>query len=68
MLTNGGHLYLNQMGHLILLNMKVHTNESFMANILYFAEDANIAGVHINMDTSNEKLINVHIKHGKPFI
>ena len=36
-----------------------------MGNILYFAEAANIAGVHINMDTSKEKAINVHIKDGR---
>ena len=33
-----------------------------MANILSFAEVANIAGVYIKMDTSKEKVINVHIK------
>ena len=65
MLTNAGHLYFNQMGNLILFPMKVHTNESFMANILSFAEVANISGVHIKMDTSRRKLINVHIKDGK---
>ena len=32
-----------------------------MANIRYFAEVANIAGVHIKMDTSKGKVINVHI-------
>ena len=36
-----------------------------MVNILYFVEFANIAGVHINIDTSKEKLINVHIKNEK---
>ena len=36
-----------------------------MANILSFAEVAKIAGVNINMDTSKEKVINVHIKYGK---
>ena len=36
-----------------------------MANILSFVEVSNIAGVHINMDTYKEKLINVHIKDGK---
>ena len=56
------------MEDLLLFPMKFHINESFMANSLSFAEVVNIVGVHINMDTSNEKLINVHIKHGKPFI
>ena len=28
-------------------------------------EAVNIAGVHINMETSKEKVINVHIKDGK---
>ena len=48
--------------------MKVHINESSMANILPFAEVANIAGVHIKMDMSKGKLINVNIKDGKSFI
>ena len=34
-----------------------------MANILYFLEVPNIAGVHINMETSKGKLINAHIKN-----
>ena len=62
MLTNGGHLSFNQMGDLLQLPMKVHINESSMANILPFAEVANIAGVHIKMDMSKGKLINVHIE------
>ena len=62
---NVRHLYFNQMGDLILFPMKVHTNESSMANILYFAEAANIKGVYINTETSKEKLINVHIKYRK---
>ena len=33
-----------------------------MANILSFEEVANISGVHINMDTSKEKFINVHMQ------
>ena len=68
MLTNGGHPYFGQMGDLLLLPMKVHINESSMADILYFAEVANITGVHINMDTSKEKSINVHIEAGNLFI
>ena len=35
-----------------------------MRNILSFEEVANITGVNINMDTSKEKVINVHIKDG----
>ena len=65
MLMNGGHLSFNKMGDLLLLPMKFHINESSMANILYFAEVDNIAGVHIMMDTSKEKVINVHIRDGK---
>ena len=45
--------------------MEFHINESSMANILSFLEFAKIVGVHINMDTYKEKLINVHIKDGK---
>ena len=33
-----------------------------MANILSFFDVANILGVHIKMETSKEKVINVHIK------
>ena len=40
-------------------------NKSYMANILSFAEVVNIYGVHIKMDTSKEKVINVHIKYVK---
>ena len=36
-----------------------------MANILYFAEVANIVGVHIKMNTSKDFFISVHIKDGK---
>ena len=35
-----------------------------MAKILSFAEFINIAGLHTKMDTSKEKLINVHIEDG----
>ena len=55
MLTNGGHLSFNNMGDLLLLKMKVHTDELSMVNILSFLEVANIVGVHINMETSKEK-------------
>ena len=65
MLTNGRHLSFNQMGDLLLFPMKVHINESPVANIFVFAEVANIAGVHIKMDTSKEKLINVHMEDRK---
>ena len=40
-------------------------NESTMENTLSFEEVAKIVGVHIKMDTSKEKVINVHIKNGK---
>ena len=62
MLKNIGRLSLNQMGELLLLLMTVHINEYSMANILYFAEVAKIAGLHIKMETSKEKFINVHIQ------
>ena len=65
MLNKGGHLSLNQMRDLLLLLVKFHINESFMEKILSFAEVANIAGLHIKMDTSKGKLINVHIKDEK---
>ena len=35
-----------------------------MVNILAFAEVSNIAGVHINMDISKEKVINIQIQYG----
>ena len=53
------------MGDLLLFPMKFYINESSMPNILYFAEASKIAGVHINMETSREKVINVHIEDGK---
>ena len=59
---NKGHLYFNNLGDLLIFTMKVHINESSMANILYFAEVINIAGVHTNMDTSKEEVINIHVK------
>ena len=62
MLTNGGHLSFSQMRSLLLLPMIVHMNESSMVNILFFSELANIAGMHIKMDTSKEKVVNVHNK------
>ena len=65
MLTNARHISFNQMEDLLLLPMKVHTNESSMANILYFAEVSNISGLHIKMETSNEKVINEHIEDKK---
>ena len=65
MLKNEGRLSINQMGEMLFLLMTVHINESSMANILYFEEVANIAGVHIKMGISRGKIINVHIKEGK---
>ena len=49
------------MGKVLLFPMTVHINESPMANILSLAEVANIAGVHIKMDTSKENAINLHM-------
>ena len=68
LLTNEGHPYFNQMGAILILPMAVHNNESSMANILSFAEVDNIEGMHINMESPKEKVINVHIKDGKLFI
>ena len=45
--------------------MTVHINESSIYNILSFAEVSNIVGVHIKMDTSKGKVINVYIKERK---
>ena len=36
-----------------------------MANIFSFVDVANILGAHIKMETSKEKVINVHIKDRK---
>ena len=36
MLTNKGHLSFNKMEEMKISPMKVHINESYMANILYF--------------------------------
>ena len=65
MLTNGGHIFFTHMVELLIFPMKFHINESSMENILYFVEVAHIAVVHIKMDTSKEKLINVHIEDGR---
>ena len=45
--------------------MKVNKNESSIVNILYFSEFVYIAGLHIKIDTSKEKVINIHIKDVK---
>ena len=63
MLTNGYHLSFDKIGEIIFLPMTVHINESLVANILSFAEVSNIEGVHIKMDTSKEKIINVHMQY-----
>ena len=65
MLKSGGHLSFNQMGGILLFPMKIHINESSMANILSFAEVAKITGVYIKMDTYKVQTINVHIEYGK---
>ena len=62
MLKNRGHLPYNYIGELLLLPTKFHKNESYMEKTQYFSEASNIARLHINIDTSKEKVINVHIK------
>ena len=42
--------------------MTVHVNEFFVANVLPFIEVVIIAVVHIKVDTTKEKFINVHIQ------
>ena len=54
-----------QQGDLLLLPMKVYINESSMADILSFAEVTNIAGVHIKINMSKGKVINMHIENRK---
>ena len=61
MLTNGGNLYFNQIGEILFFLMSVHIHKYSMANILSLAEVSKLAGVHINMDTSKEKDINVYM-------
>ena len=46
----------------IFLDDDIPQSESSVANILSFVEVAYIAGVHINMDTSEEKVINIHMQ------
>ena len=67
MLRNGGHIYFNNMGDLLLFLMKYNINESSMATILSCVEVTNIAGVHIKIYMSKEKVMNVHIEDGKSF-
>ena len=64
-MMNGGNLSFNQMGDLLIFLRKFHINESSMVKLLSFVEVANIAGVHITMDTFKGKFINVHIKDRK---
>ena len=64
-MTNRGRLSFNQTEEIILLPTTVNINKYYTANILYFSEVTNIKRVHIKMDTSKEKLINVYIKDGK---
>ena len=45
--------------------MTFHINKSSVANILSFSEVANIAGVHMKMDISKEKVINIHIQDSR---
>ena len=68
MLKNGGHLYFNQLGEILLLPIPIHKNESSLTEIQFFAENSNIAGFHIKMDTPMEKVTNLHIKRRKLFI
>ena len=51
-LTNGGHIFFDQMREILFFPVTVHINDSSMENILSFAEVANIAGFHIKMYTS----------------
>ena len=62
MMEKSGHLYFRQMRELLLLPMTIHINEYSMVDILYFSKFAKITGVRIKMDTSKEKVINVHIR------
>ena len=62
MLINRVHLYLNQMGVLLILPITVHMNEYYIVEYPIFSEVSNNARVHINMDTSKEKFTNVLIK------
>ena len=50
------------MVELLFLPTTVHRNGYSIVNILSFVEVANIAGVHINMDTSKEIVIKVHMQ------
>ena len=62
MMNNVGHLSFDQMGELIFFPMTVHVNEFLVANILPFIEVVIIAVVHIKVDTTKEKFINVHMR------
>ena len=62
MLTNGVCLSFNKTGELLFLPIEIHINESSTENIPSFAEVSNISGVHINIDTSKHKVINVHMQ------
>ena len=59
------YIFQSDGGELPLFKMTVHTNKSSMDNILSFEEVSNITGVQINIYTSKERVINVHIKDRK---
>jgi hypothetical protein len=59
--TNGGAQIFNKQGDLNILPLKVHVNESSLANILSLKDVASIPGIKITMDTSKERAIYVHL-------
>ena len=61
LITNGGSMKFEEKGTLNLFPMSVHFNPNSMANILSLKEVGDLDGVHIKMDTSQERAIHVHI-------
>ena len=61
--TNGGTKVYNQIGDLNLLPLRVHVNETSLANILSLKDVANVSGAKVTMDTSQSRSIQVLLKN-----
>ena len=59
-ITNGGSESFAQITELQLLPLRVHFNESSIANIISLSDVANLDGARITMDSNIEKAINLH--------
>eukprot|EP00957_Ditylum_brightwellii_P020943 1578826-Ditylum_brightwellii.AAC.2 len=63
--TNGGPVLFDEMTDLKLLDMKVHFNENTMDTVLSLSNVASLDGVHLTMNTPEERAILVHLSDDK---